>query len=420
MISGLKRIFIIILILSNCNNASAVWENRVYKENIETVYCHNSNSKMDPPVIMLNSGEQLVLEFDDLNSEETVYFYKVIHCTWDWETSDIRETDYMKGFPVNEIYDYTYSFNTRVDYIHYALPLPNQDFEFVYSGNYIIKVFEDNDPSKVVLTRRIMVYEQEAPIDIRVKASSVVSERDVAQEVDFTVGTGRLNLFNVYDEIHTVVMQNMRWDNAKMNLQPKFMRGSELIYDHEQINSFNGGNEYRYFDLKNLEYQSDRIARIFYDSAIVRVFLHPDEKRTFKRYVTWEDLDGNFLIKKDYSTDSDAEADYVWVYFTLPFDFPLQNAALYVAGRFTDYTYSERYEMKYDFAKRAFKGKIFLKQGYYNYAYMLVNEGSETGQIDYIEGNHFQTQNTYQVMVYYRDSNFYYDRLVGVAWAESH
>ena len=179
-----------------------------------------------------------MLEFDDLNIEQTVYFYKVVHCDWNWETSDLNETEYIEGFGTNEVYNYTYSFNTRQDYTHFWLILPNNDLKFKLSGNYIIQIFEDNDPNKLVLTRRIMVFENEVPIKITVKATAVVAERDTKQEIDFTVSTGRLNLFNVYEEIHAVILQNMRWDNAITNLQPKFLKGTELIYDFEKTNSF--------------------------------------------------------------------------------------------------------------------------------------------------------------------------------------
>lgn len=401
-------------------NANAIWENKVYKKNIKTAYCHRADDKLEPPIIELNSGELLTLEFDDLNDEQSIYFYRVVHCNWEWETSDLLQNDYVDGFGTNEIYNSTYSINTLQDYTHYWLTLPNYDLKFKLSGNYIIQVFENNNPDDLVLTQRVMVFENEVPISIEVKATAVVADRDTKQEIDFTVSTGRLKLFNVFEEIHAVVLQNFRWDNAITNLQPKFLKGNQLIYDFEKANSFDGGNEYRHFDLKDLQYQSGEIAAINTDSALVHVFLHPDEKRTFKRYTTWEDLNGFFLIKKDYASDSDVEADYVWVYFTLPFDFPLQNADIYIGGKFTNYQYNEETKMVYDFGNRAFKGKFLVKQGYYNYAYMLVDKNQNAGHMGYIEGSHFQTNNNYQVLIYYKDNNRFYDRLVGVAYSESH
>ena len=418
---NLFKSLIVLFIFNNLIvfNINGQWTNKVYKENIKTVYCHRALDKLEPPIIELNTEEKLTLEFDDLNDLQSIYFYKVIHCTWDWKTSDLNRNDYVDGFGSNEIYNSNYSFNTLQDYTHFSVTLPNNYLDFKLSGNYLIQVFTDNNPDSLVLTQRIMVYENETPVSVKVKATAVVADRETKQEVDFTVNTGRLKLFNVFDEIHVVLLQNMRWDNAITNLQPKFLNGNQLIYDFEKENSFDGGNEYRQFDIKDLHYQSLEIAAIKTDSALERVYLHPVEKRTFKRYTTWEDLNGGFLIKKDNSIDSDLEADYILVHFILPFDFPLQNADIHIAGKFTDYQYNEETKMTYDFGKRAFLNRMFIKQGFYNYCYMLVDKGQTTGHMAYIEGSHFQTENSYNILVYYNDSSRFYDRLVGIGYGES-
>ncbi len=395
-------------------------ENKVFKKGIETVQCYKVGFPLNPAIIQLNSSDKVHFAFDDLNDEQSIYYYSIIHCNANWEVSDLRLNDYMNGFNENELYDYLYSVNTLQDYTHYSLELPNRDVELLTSGNYILKVFEGMDHDKLIITQRFMVYENEASVKIKVKSSSVVADRDYRQEVDFNVNVGRLQIFNPYDEIKVVVMQNNRWDNAITGLQPKFIKGSELIYDFEEKSSFDGGNEYRNFDIKDLRYQSERIAIINEDSSRVRVFLHPDEKKTFKRYSTWEDLNGNYLIKIDYALNFDTEADYVWVYFTLPFDFPVHNAGLYIGGQFSNYEYSNKYELEYDFERNAYKKRIFIKQGYYNYAYFFLPDDEASGQMAFIEGTHFQTNNDYTVIVYYKDPDKMYDRIVGLQFAVSH
>ena len=397
----------------------AQWDNKVFKKGIETVQCHKAGFPLNPPIIALASQDRVAFSFDDLNDEQSTYYYSIQHCTSDWESSDIQLFDYMKGFNENELYEYSYSVNTLQDYTHFSLELPNREVELLLSGNYIIKVFEGMDQSKLVLTQRFIIYENEVSIKINVKTSSVVADKDYRQEVDFTVNTGRLKVFNPFEEIKVLVMQNMRWDNAIYGLQPKFIKGSELIYDFEEKSSFDGGNEFRNFDIKDLRFQSDRIAAINEDSALTRVFLHPDEKRTFKRYTSWEDLNGNYLIKIDNVISPEIEGDYVWVYFTLPFDFPVNDAGIYIGGQFSNYTYSDKYKLHYDFDDHAYKTRLLLKQGYYNYAYFLVQNGENFGQIDYIEGSHYQTINDYMVIVYYHDLDKMYDRVVGLQYAVS-
>lgn len=395
------------------------WENMVFKRGIETVQCYKAGFPLNPPLIQLDTEDRVHFSFDDLNDEQSAYYYSLVHCDANWKTSDLILNDYMKGFGENELYDYDYSRITLQDYTHFSLELPNRDLEILVSGNYIITVFEGMDHSKLILSQRFIVYETEVIVNINVKSSSVVADRDYRQEVDFTVRVGRLSVFNPYDEIKVVVMQNMRWDNAIYGLQPKFIKGSELVYDFEERSSFDGGNEYRNFDIKDLRFQSDRIASINEDSSRVGIILHPDEKRTFKRYSTWEDLNGNYLIKKDMAIDSDTEADYVWVYFNLPFDFPVNDAGLYIGGLFSNYQFGGDYKLEYDFDTHSYKTRIFLKQGYYNYAYFYVPDGEKAGQIAYIEGTHFQTENDYLVIVYYRDSYKMFDRVVGIQYAVS-
>ena len=402
------------------STAFSVWENKVYKKGIETVQCHKVGFPLNPAIILLNSHDKIHFAFDDLNDDESIYYYSLVHCNSNWEESDLLLNDYMSGFNENELYDYSYSINTLQDYTHFALELPNREVELLVSGNYIIKVFEGMDHEDLVITQRFMIYENEATVKIKVKSSSVVADRDYRQEVDFNVNVGRLQVFNPYDEIKVVVMQNNRWDNAITGLQPKFIKGSELIYDFEEKSSFDGDNEYRNFDIKDLRYQSERIAVINEDSSRVRIFLHPDQKKTFKRYSTWEDLNGNYLIKMDYAMNFDTEADYVWVYFTLPFDFPVHNAGLYVGGQFSNYQFNDKYEMIYDFDRKAYKKRILIKQGYYNYAYFFLPDGEAAGQMAYIEGSHYQTDNDYTVVVYYKDPNKMYDRIVGLQFAVSH
>jgi len=414
-------LFLLILFLALAPKTSfSKWENKVYKKGIETVQCYKAEFPLNPAVIQLNSYDKIHFAFDDLNDVESIYYFSILHCNANWEESDLQLNDYMTGFNENEIYDYSYSVNTLQDYTHYSLELPNRDVELLVSGNYIIKVFEGMDHDKLVISQRFMIYENEASVKINVKSSSVVADRDYRQEVDFNVNVGRLQIFNPYDEIKVVVMQNNRWDNAITGLQPKFIKGSELIYDFEEKSSFDGGNEYRNFDIKDLRFQSERIALINEDSSRVRIFLHLEEKRTFKRYSTWEDLNGNYLIKTDYALNFDTESDYVWVYFTLPFDFPVHNAGLYIGGQFSNYQFNEKYELKYDFDRKAYKTRIFMKQGYYNYAYFFVPNDEYAGQMAYIEGSHFQTDNDYTVIVYYKDPNKMFDRIVGLQFAVSH
>lgn len=414
--------FLIILffLMSFPFSVFAEWDNEIFKEGIETVQCHKAGFPLNPPFIQLGSVDKILFTFDDLNLEQSNYYYSIVHCDADWETSDIPLNIYMQGFNENEIYDADFSINTLQEYTHFSLELPNQYTEFLVSGNYIIKVFEDLDHTKMAISQRFIIYETTAKININVKVSSVVAKREIMQEVDFEVNIATLTVYNPFEEIKVVVMQNSRWDNAIYGLKPKFIKGNELNYDFEERSSFDGGNEYRNFDIKDFNHQSDQIAAILHDSDRVNIVLHPDEKRTFTRYSTWEDLNGNYLIKNDRAFNSETESDYAWVYFKIPFDFPLNDAKLFIGGLFSNYKFTDRYELKYDFDEQAYQTRIYVKQGYYNYAYFYLQNGEKAGQMDYIEGAHYQTKNDYTVIAYYKDSERMFYRVVAIQYALSH
>ena len=121
-------------------NKKYTYIDKIFKKNIKTVLCFQKNQNLSIPIINLKSDEKISLIFDDHNDNMSNYFYKIIHCNANWLKSDLMESDYIDGFFKNEIYDYELSFNTIKKYINYNLELPNENVDFLKSGNYIIAV----------------------------------------------------------------------------------------------------------------------------------------------------------------------------------------------------------------------------------------------------------------------------------------
>ena len=65
---------------------------------------------------------------------------------------------------------------------------------------------------------------------------------------------------------------------------------------------------------------------------------------------------------------------------------------------------------------RAYEGSALMKMGYYNYAYVTVNSGDPHAvpSFEFTEGNHFDTENNYDILVYYRPLGGRADQLVGI------
>jgi len=391
-------------------------DNLIYKPNIKTVLLFKEGFEMSAPIMRLRSGESLRLSFDDLDGDMKHYQYTIIHCEADWTTSaDLRVTDYLDGYNEDRIDDFEYSFNTTVHYTHYSLSFPSRDLRPKISGNYIMLVFLD-DPSNVVFTRRFMITEA-TPLEItgNVHQASAIPNRYTHQEVDFTLKMNGMQINDPSREIKVVLMQDGRWDNAITSLKPRFYRSESLDYDYDNENEFPGGNEFRSFDIKSLMYQTERIKKITFDSGGNEVYLLDDQRRTFKNYVTDKEINGRKLIKnEDHVQNSDIQADYAWVHFSLPVDAILANGQLYLLGALTDWQLNDESKMIYDPDGKRYTKTLFLKQGYYNYLYVFRDNKTKRSDLSLIEGNHWETENEYTILVYYHENGGQYDRLIAV------
>ncbi len=393
----------------------------VYKDNIRSVELYREGWKMSPPVVNLNGGQKLVLTFDDLQGNAGTYFYTFIHCDALWQASEIQQSEYLRGFYEDEITDYAYSYNTIEEYTNYRLVFPTDYMEYIRSGNYIIKVYEEEDTdTNLVLTRRFMVLDQKVSIEGEVVPPVKIDDRNYRQQLEFDIQTSGYYIQDPYTNLKVMVLQNWRYDNAAYNVQPRMVVGNRLDYQFNDELVFDGGNEFRNFDLKSLRYQSEHIALIDYNYEGNQVYLHPDKRRTYKQYVRDDDLNGKFFLEKEDAKDSDTEGDYSYVHFTLPYDFPLVNGNLYIFGGLTDWQFRDEAKMEYDYEEHVYRGRLYLKQGYYNYAYVFLEDGFEAGDMSLVEGTHWDTNNEYVVLVYYREPGVYYDQLIGIQYISAH
>ena len=395
-------------------------QDHIYHDNIKTVQLYKDGWEMSPPIVQLNTDEKLFLSFDDLDSDLKNYKMTLIHCDANWEVSDMDQSEYLESFSDDDINDNEFSFNTTKAFTYYYATLPSDYLEFNKSGNYILRVFEEEDlDENVAFTRRFMVVDPKVSISGRVGYPTNVSERDSKQGVDFKIDRGTYYIADPFRDLNVMIRQNGRWDNMITDIKPRLVSGSELDYRYLKENVFDGGNEFREFNIKSMNYNSERIQRIEYDIDGYNVYLHPDEKRVFKRYTFDNDINGKYVIESENSHNNQTESDYVFVHFFLPNDVPLVNGNLYVIGELTDWQFSEAGKMIYDYEQHIYYTTLYLKQGYYNYMYVFLEDGYPAADMSYIEGNHFETENDYTIYVYHHEEGTRYDQLIGVYFLNS-
>jgi hypothetical protein len=309
-----------------------------YKPTIKTVQLFNANSDLFTPIINLNSGDKLELDFDDFDTNIKNYNYTFVHCDADWNPSDLVQNQYLNGFAEDKIFNYKFSINTLQKFVHYNLVFPTNDMQPFISGNYILKVYQDT-PDNLVLTRRFMITENTVEINTNIHKATNIDDMNTKQEVDFNILYPQYDITDPWDALKVVIVQNDRWDNVISNLKPQFVKEKELVYNYDEGNTFNGGNEFRNFDIRTLRFHTERIAEILVDTLqhnhayIYREKVDPD-----RPYSTIPDINGKYTIKlREELSDSKVESDYTYVHFDLPINFPVAKGNFYVFGQLTNW-----------------------------------------------------------------------------------
>lgn len=409
--------------------------NKTYLENIKTVRFHVDGFPSSYPVIELNGGAQLRISFDDLNDDIRRYSYRLIHCDSNWEPSSLSVLEYIDGLPQDNIREFDFSFRTISTYVHYTLAFPHRDMQITKSGNYLLLITDTEDDEVPAITRRFMVSENITSVSATVTRAMEVRKVPTHQEVDFTVNTRRLQLRNPQQEIKATVLQNGRWDNAVTNIPPLLIRGEQVSFDHQGLVSFAGGNEFRNLDIRSIAAPRSAVTSITNEGDHYAMVLAPEGLRNQDIYLNYFDLNGDFInfrddrpilnLGDDYFQQNfdrlnlEYTGEYIATTFVLQVQPPIQSE-IYLFGAFTEFQKKPAFRMVYNELIGAYVARAHLKQGFYNYYYVTDTDSfgrsgdkPQEAILSETEGNFTETENDYQILVYYRPIGGRYDQLVG-------
>jgi hypothetical protein len=388
--------------------------------NVKSIYFEKEGWNLAYPFLQKGSGDLMILSFDVIDGEGRTLWYSITHCDRDWQQSDLFTSDYLEGYEENQVTDFVPSFNTKVNYTHYRLPLPNDDIQFLISGNYVITVWEAGDPDKPLLVRRFFISEGSSSASVAFRQPMKPGTTDTHQQPEITISTGSLPVTDPYRQITITVMQNGRTDRMKTGLAPDFVANNRLEYNTLSDKTLMpGGNEFRYFDIKTIRQTRQNVRAIDFVNGIYHAFLSPSDNREFKPYFFNEDFNGKFVVAMEESSEPGRDADYVWVWFTLPSYSELRGGSLFVAGDFCGWQYTGDNRMTWNALKGCYEASILLKQGWYNYEYVVIPSGSGAPEGFAFEGSHWETENDYLILTYFRDPAERYDRLTGITLANT-
>ncbi|HLU51450.1 MAG TPA: DUF5103 domain-containing protein, partial [Flavobacteriaceae bacterium] len=352
-----------------------------------------------------------------LNGDERDYYYTIEHYSYDWTLSDLAKSEYLNGFDDVRIENYQNSFNTLQMYSHYYMQIPNRDVRGITkSGNYLLRVFDDN--RNLVFSRKFIVYEEIVSVPTVVKRSRDVRFIRSKQVVNFSVNSKGINLTNPQQNVKVLVLQNDVLSTAITNIKPQFMLGGELVYKQDTELAFWAGNEFLNFDNSDVLGATAMIRRVDREDLHVN-YLYTNPARYNRTYTYNPDINGRFVVRNLRSDKNAIDAEYVRVRFALQYLEDLKSGEeIHIYGNFNNYVLDETTRMDYDTGSGMFRKEILLKQGFYNYKYVLKRaDGSvDTGAID---GNFEETENDYTVIVYYKELGGRYDRVIGIGRTNS-
>ena len=428
------------------------YRNYVYSDQIKSLQCIVNGIISSVPVMRLNSSDKLVIEFDDLSEEEdNEFYYKIIHCTKDWEPSPIQDIEFVEGFPEERIRDWQLSLGTKTIFTHYWFSIPNRDTRLRISGNYLLLVYDKGNDGTPLFTRRFIVAESNVLPNMQWVRPTQTDLIRFNQQLNLSFAVKDVRLNNPMRDVYLTIVQNGNWTNAMYNIAPRIFKDGLFTYDQFGLINFPGTNEYRFFDTRTLNGRGWGVKTIDYFIDGYEVLLTPSTLRDQKVYSFNFDFNGNFYVDNvDFfaraifdsnvqnknklvefrnnfayfdalenewqGREKDFRADYANIIFTLKS--PRLSKDVYVFGAFTDFQLNPRYKMKYDDRREMYIADIVLKQGYYDY--LFATEG-ENGKIDFsiTEGSWQDAENEYKSIVYLRDFGGRYDRVLGVISSNS-
>lgn len=393
----------------------------IYKSNIRSVKFHAYGDPLAYPIMRLNSGDQLELHFDDLDADVKYYSYTFILCNADWTPALLSQFDYMRGFSNVRINTYRNSSIALTRYTHYMATLPDKNTYPARSGNYILKVFTNGDTTQTVFTKRFLVLESKVSAGATVLQPFNAAFSKTHQKIQFSVNVQTIKPTNIFQQIKVVILQNNRWDNAITNLQPTFIRQNILEYNTENDGLFKAQKEWRWVNLTSLRLQTERIEKGDYTNRGQTLYIKPESERVGFRYTYYRDLNGMYQLGNIENNNPYWQGDYagVWFRYITPTGKPYADKDLYVFGELTNYEFSESNKMIFNAETGMYENKQMLKQGNYDYIYLLRDPKTRETSSDITEGNWWDTENNYTILVYYRPLGGRADELVGITQINS-
>lgn len=395
--------FLCVTFLASLNLSS---QNQDYKY-IKTVITKSNLHNFSHPVHKLNNT--IVFSFDDINGTQEEYYYNIIHCEIDWSPSDLPVSYYIDGFNNFQINNFENSYGTLANYTHYSFSIPNNDTRITKSGNYKFQIL--NNDEEIVCERKIIITEDLISIGVKISESRDLNLLNQKQAVSLVINTSTLKVNYPSSEIKPFIFQNGDLNLRTPFLQPTFTDHNTYTYRPNKETEFFAGNEFYYFDNNDILRNSRFVMRSYRKDNYFHSFLYTTKSRINNLYKYNPDINGNFTIRNINATNANIEAEYSIIHFSLINEPHLKDKDIYVYGGFNNFNLTEENKLTLDPTNKYLTTEIYLKQGFYNFDF--VTQENYKAQRNTISGSFYETENTYEALVYFKPINSLYYQIVG-------
>ena len=391
-------------------------ENKIIDPNIRSAQLHLDGATLLLPIVDLNAANNVMsLQFDHMGEDIMDYSYAIVHCNSDWQPSDLDDSQYIKGYREDNITTVTVSQNTIVDYTNYVVSLPNNNMRWMVSGNYILRILDNDNDKQVVLARRFVVVEPLWAIEPVMVQPAKVSKLRTHQELDFSLNIKTTRVSVPQTDIKAYVLQNNRWDNCIGPIAPFGIGPSRINFDYQDKIVFPAGLDYRFFDMRTLAYKGEFVRKIDQFPDHIEVTLQMDHSRASTQTITRTDINGQYVLANSTANQSYMQSEYANVLFSISQNLPLEDKDVYVFGELSDWQLKPEFKMEFNEEVKAYYCEVLLKQGYYNYEYVVVDRNTGVREEEGLEGNWYDSSNRYTILVYFRPFGARYDRLMAAS-----
>ena len=379
-------------------------QTKTHYSNIKSVFIQKETSYIHPNIVLnLGTEQNAKLQFDDLGLNYPTYYFRLIHCQSDWKPSPLADIEYLQDFNDFPLRNPQSSVGTKVPYLHYSVPIP----ALKVSGNYIAMVYNKRNKKDTVLCIRFSVAEQDIQITSQFSYAKTNNLRSSHQNIDFKLQFPTSLNYSGDDQLSIQIRQNHQSQNLLTKLptgQFNLQENSLSFPFFNQDNAFAGSNEFRLIDLRSSQQKLNFVDRIETGEKINTINTQIEIPQGRFPYIQRNDLNGAFVIESYENRDNPLQADYVECIFQLKTDDPIES--IFLIGGFNDYRLESAFKL--NSSTGILENKQLLKQGIYNYQFKSKNPSNST-----LEGNYSQTENVYEILVYYQKPGTRYDSLVG-------